>query len=113
MKDAPGAHAMAPSIQEGGDGKASDVVADIVHAAEGEYTAAQYAKVLRRADWILLPLMWIVSGTQYADKVSVSTQATFGLRTDTGLVGQQYSCEFQCTFVTFLHCHAPPGFGTK
>lgn len=102
MKDAAGTHATAPSIQEGGDGKASDPVTDIVHAAEGEYTAAQYAKVLRRADWILLPLMWIVSGTQYADKVSVSTQATFGLRTDTGLVGQQYSCELRIGCVVFF-----------
>lgn len=101
MKDTAGAHATAPSIQEGGDNKASDPVTDIVHAAEGEYTAAQYAKVLRRADWILLPLMWIVSGTQYADKVSVSTQATFGLRADTGLVGQQYSCESRVGCVVF------------
>jgi hypothetical protein len=77
-----------PSIQKGGD-----AVADIVHAAEEEYTSAQYARILRRADWVLLPLMWIVSGAQYADKVSVSTQATFGLRDDTHLVGQQYSCE--------------------
>lgn len=82
-----------PSICEGdGQGK-NDAVADIVHAAESEYTAAQYRSVLRKADLILLPLMWIVSGAQYADKVSVSTQATFGLRTDTHLVGQQYSCE--------------------
>ncbi|KAF3011469.1 hypothetical protein E8E14_005182 [Neopestalotiopsis sp. 37M] len=110
MKDAPGAHAMAPSIQEGGDGKASDVVADIVHAAEGEYTSAQYAKVLQRADWILLPLMWIVSGTQYADKVSVSTQATFGLRTDTGLVGQQYSWLSSVFYIAYLLAEAPGNY---
>lgn len=35
----------------------------------------------------------ICSGVQYADKVSISTQATFGLQEDTHLVGQQYSCE--------------------
>ena len=83
-----------PSIHEGvHEGKANDAVADIVHAAESEYTAEQYSKILRKADWVLLPLMWIVSGTQYADKVSISTQATFGLLTDTHLVGQEYSCK--------------------
>ncbi|KAK6197706.1 hypothetical protein LQW54_010610 [Pestalotiopsis sp. IQ-011] len=110
MKDTAGAHATAPSIQEGGDGKASDPVTDIVHAAEGEYTAAQYAKVLRRADWILLPVMWNVSGTQYADKVSVSTQATFGLRTDTGLVGQQYSWLTSVFYIAYLVAEAPGNY---
>jgi ACS family allantoate permease-like MFS transporter len=42
----------------------------------------------------MLPLYQICSGTQYADKVSTSTQATFGLLEDTHLVGQQYSCEY-------------------
>jgi hypothetical protein len=86
--------ALDPSVHEGiHEGKASNAAADIVHAAESEYTAEQYKKILRKADWVLLPLMWIVSGTQYADKVSISTQATFGLTTDTHLVGQQYSCK--------------------
>lgn len=66
-------------------------VIDIVHAAEGEYTDAEYKKLLRKIDWMLLPLMWLTYGLQQADKTATSTQATFGLRTDTHLVGQQYS----------------------
>ncbi|KAK6073570.1 carboxylesterase-lipase family protein [Seiridium cupressi] len=102
--------AMAASINDGSDGKASDVVADIVHAAEAEYTAAQYASVLRKADWILLPLMWIVSGTHHVDKVSVSTQATFGHRIDTNLVGQQYSWLTSIFYIAYLISEAPGNY---
>lgn len=41
------------------DGKIADVAIDIVHAAEEEFTAEQYKRVLRKADFILLPLMWV------------------------------------------------------
>ncbi|CAI7587773.1 unnamed protein product [Penicillium glandicola] len=73
------------------EGKVTDFAIDLVHAAEDEYTQEQYDKLLKKVDWIMLPLMWIISGTQYADKASISTQATFGLREDTHLVGQQYA----------------------
>ncbi len=66
-----------------------DVVLDTVLASEGEFTEQQYSKLLRKTDWTLLPLMWLAYGLQQADKTGTSTQATFGLRTDTGLVGQQ------------------------
>jgi MFS transporter, ACS family, allantoate permease len=35
--------------------------------------------------------MWVAYGVQQADKTGISIQALFGLREDTGLVGQQYS----------------------
>ena len=44
------------------DGKAesfADVAVDMVHAAEDEFTDEQYKKVLRKVDWILLPMMWV------------------------------------------------------
>lgn len=33
--------------------------ADIVYAAEEEFTEEQYKKVLHKVDWVLLPLMWV------------------------------------------------------
>lgn len=47
---------MAESIVEG---KTNDVVEDIVHAAESEYTPEQYRKLLWKIDLIILPLMWV------------------------------------------------------
>lgn len=76
------------------EGKLTEYTLDIVQASD-EYTEEQYRKLVRKIDFILLPLMWIISGTQYADKASISTQSTFGLREDTHLVGQQYSCIFK------------------
>lgn len=76
---------------ETGMEKVNDVVLDTVIATE-VYSQADYNRVLRKIDLWLLPLMWLCYGTQQADKVSIATQATFGLRDDTGLVGQQYSC---------------------
>lgn len=32
---------------------------DIVHAAEAEYTEEQYRKLVRKVDFVLLPLMWV------------------------------------------------------
>lgn len=82
----------APVVDDVAEGKVEDLVYDTVNAAEGQYSAADYKRVLRKIDLILLPLMWVCYGTQQADKTSVSAQSTFGMRTDTHLVGQQYSC---------------------
>lgn len=70
--------------------EAQDAVFNTVNA---EYTEADYKRVLRKTDRLLLPFMWLCCGIQQADKASISTQATFGLIKDTNLVGQQFSCK--------------------
>ncbi|PNP58300.1 hypothetical protein THARTR1_01815 [Trichoderma harzianum] len=70
---------------------AEDTVLDTVNA---KYTEDECKRVLKKIDRILLPLMWLCYGTQQADKTAVSTQATFGMIHDIGLVGQQLSCEW-------------------
>lgn len=83
----------AGAAEDLGKGQVNDVVLDTVVATE-VYSQADYNRVLRKIDLWLLPLMWLCYGTQQADKVSIATQATFGLREDTGLVGQQFSCVY-------------------
>ncbi|RAH85568.1 major facilitator superfamily transporter [Aspergillus japonicus CBS 114.51] len=92
------------------EGKVSDVAADIVHAAEDEFTQEQYNKLRKKIDWIILPLMWVISGTQYADKASIATQATFGMRADTHLAGQQYSWLTSIFYIAFLVSEAPGNY---
>ncbi|KAH8885587.1 MFS general substrate transporter [Thozetella sp. PMI_491] len=46
--------------------------------------------------------MWLCYGIQQTDKTSIGTQATFGLRTDTGLVGQQYSWLTTIFYITYM-----------
>lgn len=99
--------AQAESLAEG---KVNDAAEDIVHAAEAEFTPEQYRKLLWKIDLVILPLMWICSGVQYADKVSISTQATFGLREDTHLVGQQYSWLSSIFYIAFLVAELPGNY---
>ncbi|KAL3475449.1 MFS general substrate transporter [Aspergillus californicus] len=75
--------------------------------AESEYTEADYQKLLWKIDLWLLPLMWVCYGTQQADKVSLSTQAVFGLREDTGLVAAQYNWLSTIFYLAYLACEAP------
>lgn len=70
---------------------AQDTISDTVNA---KYSEDEYKRVVKKIDRILLPLMWLCYGTQQADKTAVSTQATFGMINDIGLVGQQLSCEW-------------------
>ncbi|KAF5365991.1 hypothetical protein D9758_006654 [Tetrapyrgos nigripes] len=75
-----------------------------------EYTEEQYNQLKRKIDWHLLPLMWVCYGIQQADKTAVGTMATFGLREDTGLVGQQYSWLTTVFYITYMCFEFPSNF---
>lgn len=94
-------------------GTIDEVIIDTVNAADGTYTEADYKRVLRKIDLWLLPLMWLCYGTQQADKVSIASQATFGLRQDTGLVGQQYSCKQLVVLSPLFHRADSSGQGYR
>jgi len=66
-------------------GEVSDISEEDIVAAESEYTEEQYKQLRRKIDRYLLPLMWLCYGIQQTDKTALGTQATFGLREDTGL----------------------------
>ncbi|KAK7964292.1 major facilitator superfamily transporter [Apiospora saccharicola] len=73
-----------------------------IFSAHEEYSEEEYKKLKRKIDKYLLPLMWICYGIQQTDKTSIGTQATFGLRDDTGLVGQQYSWLTTIFYITYM-----------
>lgn len=77
---------------------------------ESDYTDEQYKKLLRKIDRYLLPLMWFCYGIQQTDKTSLGTQAIFGLREDTGLVGQQYSWLTTIFYIAYLCGEFPSNF---
>jgi hypothetical protein len=49
------------------------------------------ARILRKIDWAILPILLAVYALQSLDKTSLSYAAVFGLVNDTHLVGTQYS----------------------
>ncbi|GAP84456.1 putative major facilitator superfamily transporter [Rosellinia necatrix] len=87
----------------------ADADADAENAvdAASEYSPEYYRKLLWKIDLFLLPLMWFSYGTQQADKNSLSTQAVFGLRQDTGLVGDQFNWLSTGFYLSFLAFEAP------
>ncbi|KAI1384532.1 MFS general substrate transporter [Hypoxylon trugodes] len=80
---------------------------DIITPSESQdlpsdYTDGEFKLLRRKVDRYLLPLMWLCHGLQSVDKACVGTQATFGLREDTGLVGQQYSWLTTVFYLTYM-----------
>ncbi|KAJ7472042.1 major facilitator superfamily domain-containing protein [Mycena latifolia] len=75
-----------------------------------DYTPSDYARVLRKVDRCLLPLMWLCYGIQQSDKTSLGNQAIFGLRTDTGLKGQEYQWLTTVFYMTYLVGEFPSNF---
>jgi len=48
-------------------------------------------RLLRKIDWNIMPIMCAIYGLQYLDKTTLSYASIMGLKTDTHLVGDQYS----------------------
>ncbi|KAI0110780.1 MFS general substrate transporter [Nemania sp. FL0031] len=90
--------------------KASIVECDVEDVTAPEYSEEEYNKLKKKIDRYLLPLMWLCYGIQQTDKTSLGTQATFGLREDTGLVGQQYPWLTTIFYLTYLLFEFPSNF---
>ncbi|GME22857.1 Major facilitator superfamily [Neofusicoccum parvum] len=54
-------------------------------------TLEENARIVRRIDWAILPILLTVYALQSLDKTSLSYASVFGLIDDTNLVGDQYS----------------------
>ncbi|KAF9261628.1 MFS general substrate transporter [Marasmius fiardii PR-910] len=78
--------------------------------SESDYSEEQYRVILRKIDRYLLPLMWVAYGVQQADKTGLSTQALFGIREDTNLVGQQFSWLTTIFYLAYMICEFPSSY---
>ncbi|KAF7336770.1 MFS general substrate transporter [Mycena venus] len=80
---------------------AKELAIETVNATE-KYTQEDFDRVRRKQDRILMPLMWIAYGIQQVDKTGLSTQATFGIITDTHMKGNDYAWLSTIFFIFFL-----------
>lgn len=48
-------------------------------------------KMIRKMDWILLPMLFVTACLGAVDKVAISTAAIYGLKKDLHLAGQEFS----------------------
>ncbi|KAJ5939404.1 hypothetical protein N7466_002538 [Penicillium verhagenii] len=67
-------------------------------------------RVLRKIDRRLVPLMFITYMLNFMDKTILSSAAVFGLKDDTGLVGQQYSWVSSVFYFGYLGWSYPTTF---
>lgn len=73
--------------------KAMDEAAEYLthNAGVDPLSPEEERKMIRKMDWILLPMLFLTATLGAVDKVALSTAAIYGLKTDLKLVGQQYS----------------------
>ncbi|CAJ2503306.1 Uu.00g107000.m01.CDS01 [Anthostomella pinea] len=75
-----------------------------------EYTNEEVKQVRWKIDLFFLPILCITFGLQYLDKVTVSYAAIWGLKTDLGLVGQEYSWTASIFYFGYLVAEAPASY---
>ncbi|CAK9781993.1 hypothetical protein CC85DRAFT_288406 [Cutaneotrichosporon oleaginosum] len=81
-----------------------------VIAAETEFTEAEYKRLRRKFDFVLIPLLMIAYGLQYSDKTSLSSGVIFGLKEDTRLTTQQYNNLNSFFYMSYGVAQIPMGF---
>ncbi|MCJ1357373.1 MAG: hypothetical protein MMC33_007369 [Icmadophila ericetorum] len=64
-------------------------------------------KLVRKIDFTIIPLLFAVYFLQFLDKTTLSYTAVMGIRTDTHLVGQQYSDLSMLFYIGFLVAEFP------
>lgn len=58
---------------------------EVIHIDE-----ATNKRLLKRIDWNLMPILCVIYGLQFLDKITISYASIMGLKTDIGLVGDDY-----------------------
>lgn len=91
-------HSYLPSNDASGENAKAQALA--AHAAS--VTPAELKSVLRKIDYILMPLMCIAVLLQFLDKTSLNYANLLGLKKDTNLKGQEYSWLGSFFYVGYL-----------
>ncbi|KAJ5524309.1 hypothetical protein N7513_009429 [Penicillium frequentans] len=91
-------------------GKA-DAALEFLHKEDNGVSVNIDEKLLvRKIDWMIMPLMWAAYNLQYLDKVLINYASVMGLLSDTNMKTNQYSnltLAFYCTYLVF---ELPTGF---
>ncbi|KAJ5093197.1 hypothetical protein N7456_009058 [Penicillium angulare] len=66
--------------------------------------------LVRKIDWMIMPLMWAAYNLQYLDKVLINYASVMGLLSDTNMQTNQFSDLTLAFYVTYLFFELPTGF---
>nr|KIR44537.1 membrane transporter [Cryptococcus bacillisporus CA1280] len=79
-----------------------DEAAAFVAGWEGEITEEMNARIRRKCDWHLLPLMMTLYFVQFTDKTTLGSSAILGIKTDTHLSQAQYNWLGTIFYLSYL-----------
>lgn len=66
--------------------------------------------LVRKIDWMIMPLMWAAYNLQYLDKVLINYASVMGLLSDTKMRTNQFSNLTLAFYVTYLFFELPTGY---
>jgi sugar phosphate permease len=75
-----------------------------------EFTPEQEKKLVRKIDWMIVPLMWFCYFLQYLDKTLINYAAVMGLYEDAHIDAGQFSTLALLFYVTYLALEFPHGY---
>ncbi|KAF2090099.1 allantoin permease [Saccharata proteae CBS 121410] len=81
--------------------------------AVGELTEIDENKLVRKIDWMIVPLMWCCYCLQYLDKTLINYAAVMGLYDDASITKSQFSYLALIFYVTYLFFEFPHGYGMQ
>ncbi|RMZ73477.1 major facilitator superfamily transporter [Pyrenophora seminiperda CCB06] len=76
----------------------------------GELTPEGEKRLLRKIDWMIMPLMWSCYCLQYLDKTLVNYAAVMGLYSDANITTDQFSNLALFFYVSYLLVEFPHGY---
>jgi MFS family permease len=101
-----------PTIKNTASPKDGDAALSFLRAnvTDGEAQAVDEKALVRKIDWMLMPLCWGCYFLQYLDKTLINYAAVMGLREDTGISTSQFSTLAMLFYVSYLACELPHGW---
>ncbi|GFZ44886.1 Uncharacterized transporter [Saitozyma sp. JCM 24511] len=98
------------SLEEKGQPSLSNVAIDTV---ETTLSAEEDARIRRKIDWNLLPLLSLIYGLQFLDKTCMSYAVVMGFRTDTHITLDQYAWLGSIFYLGYLVGEYPLSFALQ
>ncbi|EOD48648.1 putative allantoate permease protein [Neofusicoccum parvum UCRNP2] len=79
----------------------------------GELSPIDEKALVRKIDWMILPLMWCCYCLQYLDKTLINYAAVMGLYTDASINTDQFSTLAWIFYASYLAFEFPHGYGMQ
>lgn len=79
----------------------------------GPMTADDEKRLVRKIDWMIMPLMWLCYWSQYLDKTLINYAAVMGLYDDANITKADFSNLAWIFYLSYLIFEFPHGYGMQ